>query len=190
MSDCLGGAPSDGSADGDVLSSVEVMNVDSKEWHAGPPIYTCVRWYFMKTAIVGDVCYFMGGSTGRTVDDSIASTTVYSVSLPSLISQLDSGDRDGQIWEEISGLQNTYSTPLSISGSLLAFGGLDMDIAATAIHLYQPGTGLWVKVGDLPTPRKGCTCALLSHREILVAGGNTMANNTELDKKTEIVMLR
>ena len=185
------GTPSDGRADGDVLSSVEIMNINHKEWHDGPPIYTGVRWYFMKTAIVGDVCYFMGGSTGETVDDSTPTTKVYSVSLPNLISQLDSGDGDDQIWKEISGLQNTFCTPLSVDGSLLGFGGLHMKLAATAIHLYQPDSELWVHVGDLPTPRKGCTCALLkSQRAILVAGGTTMANTNELDKTMEIVILK
>ena len=42
----------------------------------------------------------------------------------------------------------------------------------TAIHLYQPDTGEWVKVGDLPTPRYNCTCVLINpNREILVVGG-------------------
>ena len=183
--------PFDGRADGDVLSSVEIMNINHKEWHDGPPIYTGVQWYFMKTAIVGDVCYFMGGSTGETVKDSTPTTKVYSVSLPDLISQLDSGDRDEQIWKEISGLHKTYSTPLSVEGSLLSFGGLHTNVAATAVHLYGPDSELWVHVGDLPTPRKGCTCALLkSQRAILVAGGITMANTNELDKTMEIVMLK
>ena len=63
-------------------------------------------------------------------------------------------------------------TPLSIRGSLLAVGGRDKDDkAVTAIHLYQPDTGEWVKVGDLPTPRYRCTCAMITDREILVAGG-------------------
>jgi N-acetylneuraminic acid mutarotase len=41
----------------------------------------------------------------------------------------------------------------------------------TAIHLYQPDTEEWVKVGDLPTPRYCCTCAMITDREMLVAGG-------------------
>jgi len=34
------------------LSSVEIMNVDSKQWHIGPP--TPVPWSYMKTALLGD----------------------------------------------------------------------------------------------------------------------------------------
>ena len=52
--------------DGMMLSSVEVMNTDSKQWYAGPP--TPTPWSHMKTAIVGDTCYFMSGYTGASFD--------------------------------------------------------------------------------------------------------------------------
>ena len=148
------------------LSSVEVMNTNSKQWYAGPS--TLIKWVAMKTATVGDECYFMGG-----YDANLPPTnTVYSVSLSALTTGLNSSTRKGQIWKEISGLQTTRSTPLSIRGSLLAVGGRDKDRkAVTAIHLYQPDTGEWVKVGDLPTPRYNCTCAMITDRELLVAGG-------------------
>ena len=93
----------------------------------------------------------MGGSIGG---DS--TNIVYSVSLPALTSQLNPknpSQRDTQTWKKISGLHLTQSTPLSISGSLLAVGGMDKDREVSGIHLYQPDTGEWVKVGDLPTPR-------------------------------------
>ena len=146
------------------LSSVEVMNTNSKQWYAGPP--TPIPWSSMKTATVGDECYFMGGYNATWPPTN----TVYSVSLSALTTGLNSSTRKGQIWKEISELQATCSTPLSISGSLLAVGGMDKDGKA-AIHLYQPDTGEWVKVWDLPTPRYNCTCAMITDRELLVAGG-------------------
>ena len=149
------------SASGATLSSVEVMNTNSKQWYAGPP--TPIPWDSMKTATVGDECYFMGGDSGSSTN------TVYSVSLSSLTTGLTS---KGKIWKEISGLQTTNSTPLSISGSVLAVGGRDKDRkTVTAIHLYQPDTGEWLKVGDLLTPRCDCTCAMIADREMVVAGG-------------------
>ena len=145
------------------LSSVEVMNTNSKQWYAGPP--TPIRWGYMKTATVGDECYFMGSWNA-------AGTSVYSVSLSALTTGLNSSTRKKQIWKEISGLQAIQSTPLSISGSLLAVGGKGKyRTAMTAIHLYQPDTGEWVNVGDLPTPRMDCTCAMITEREMVVAGG-------------------
>ena len=154
------------STSGAMLSSVEVMNTNSKQWYAGPP--TPIPWDSMKTATVGDECYFMGRDTAT----GSSTNTVYSVSLSALTTGLNSNTSKGQkIWKEISGLQTTHSTPLSISGSLLAFGGEGKDRkAVTAIHLYQPDTGEWVKVGDLPTPRSYCTCAMITDRELLVSG--------------------
>ena len=144
------------------LSSVEVMNTDTKQWFTGPP--TPLPWQRMKTATVGDVCYFMGGYTTSYNKTNM----VYSVSLSALTST-----SERQIWKEISGLQTTFSSPLSISGSLLAVGGIDKkNNLVTAIHLYQPGTGEWVKIRDLPAPaRFNCTCAMITESEILVAGG-------------------
>ena len=169
---------------GELLSSVEVMNTNSKQWYAGPPIPT--PWSHMRTAVVGDTCYFMGGNISRVSTDK-----VYTVSLSAFTSGLTSKEPRKNIrpmWSEISGLQLTDSTPLSISGSLIAVGGKNKDrTAVTAIHLYQPDTEKWVKVGDLSTPRKDCICAKITDKEMLVAGGYDRVNRL---KSTDIALLR
>ena len=158
-----------GWSQGAKLSSAEVMKTNSKQWYRYAGFPTPIPWSSMKTATVGDECYFMGGSTATVFPTN--TNTVYSVSLSAFTTR-HSSTRKGQIWKEITGLQTTNSTPLSISGSLLAVGGKDKyDKAVTAIHHYQPDTGEWVKVGDLPTPRYDCTCAMITEREFLVAGG-------------------
>ena len=153
-------------------SSVDIMNTNNKQWHTAAPVPTA--WFSMNTAVVGDIYYFMGGFIGG--DDDSATDVVYSVSLPALISQVNSkhcAEKGQQIWKSISGLGLCFSTPLSLSGSLLALGGEGMkdEKAVTAIHHYRPETGEWVKVGDLPSPRSHCTCVRMSNGEILVAGG-------------------
>ena len=164
------------------LSSVEIMDTINKQWYTGPP--TPTAWTSMKTATVGDTCYFMGGST------SGSTNKVYSVSLSTLTSQLlnpkSATKRKGQIWKEVSGLQVFESTPLSINGSLLALGGWKDDEAVTEIHIYQPETGEWVKVGDLPPQHYQCTSVMISDREILVAGG---WKNAYGQKRTDIAVL-
>ena len=140
------------------VSSVEIMNINSKQWHTGPS--TPIPWSSMKSAIVGGKCYFMGGHTEAYTDK------VYRVLLTNLFRL-----RDGPIWDEISGLPSKDSTPLSINGSLLALGGWNDRGESAEIHLYQPETGEWVKAGKLPLSRDGFTCALIREREILVAGG-------------------
>ncbi len=65
-----------------------------------------------------------------------------------------------------------WSAPLSIGRSLLAVGGRDdRDNPSSSIHLYEPYTREWVKVGDLPTARYNCTCSVLPSGEVIVAGG-------------------
>ncbi len=126
----------------------------------------------MKTAVAGEMGYFMGGldNTGSAIK------TVYCVSIPTLVSHITSkasSGTDRETWKEIPGLQLAWSTPLSINGSLLAVGGLDKDDkVVTAIHFYQPDSRAWMKVGDLPSPRFNCTCAMTTNREVLVAGGH------------------
>ena len=151
----------------DTLSSVEVMNTDTKQWYVGPP--TPIAWSSMKTATAGDVCYFMGGGI-----DSVNTNRVYSVSLPALLSQLNSdcSAKDTQTWKELPQLPVTRAAPLSISGSLLAVGGYKDLKAVSALHLYQPDAGQWVKVADLPSPRYRCTCVMISDKELIVAGGD------------------
>ena len=163
---------------------VDVMNTNSKQWHTAAPAPT--GWHQMNTAVVGDICYFMGGL----IDDGSVSSTdvVYSLSLPALISEVNSAEKGQQIWKSISGLGLHFSTPLSLSGSLLALGGEGMKDkkAVTAIHHYRPETGEWVKVGDLPSPRSRCTCVRMSNGEILVAGGR----DEERLKTTELASLK
>ena len=156
------------------LSSIEVLNTDTKQWYAGPP--TPVAWTEMKTAVVGDTCYYMGGYTGDHY-----TTKVYSASLPAIISQLnsDSSAKDTQTWKELPQLPVWYAAPLSISGSLLAVGGLDKDHKAmSTIHLYQPDTRQSVKVADMPTAQPNCTCLMITDKELLISGGN---GNKQMD---------
>ena len=78
-----------GGVSGDVwkpVSSVEVMNTDTMQWHTGQP--TPTARYAMKTAIVGDKCYFMGGYTSTS--HYRGTNSVHCVSLPALVSQAQS----------------------------------------------------------------------------------------------------
>ena len=161
------------------LSSVEIMNTDTKQWYAGPP--TPIAWTSMKTAIVGDTCYFMGGAIGFTTKK------VYSVSLHALVSQLNSGSsaKDTQIWKELPQLQVKCAAPLSISGCLLAVGGMDSKIVST-IHLYKPDVGQWVKVTDMPTPRYDFTCTAINNNELIVAGGY---KNTDMSAQVHLAKI-
>lgn len=137
----------------EALSTVEIMNTDSKQWYTAPP--TPKAWDSMKTVLVGDVCYFLGSN-------------MHSLYLPSLISHINSEkflDEDKQIWKDMPGPSLTSSSPLSMNGSLFA-------VSMSSICIYQTDTNEWVKVGDLPTQQRRCTSIMSAEREIFVAGGN------------------
>ncbi len=153
--------------------AVDVMNIDTKEWYSGPP---APRSFFsMKTATVGDICYYMSGYGG------VCSTK--GVSLPAFISQVKSRNIDPQIWKKISPLNVVFSAPLSIGGCLLALGGKSQGNDVTSIQHYRPESDDWIQVGDLPSPLFNCTCAVINDGDVLVAGGR---NNGRLSSSTYI----
>ena len=174
--------------DHNILSSVEVLNTSIKQWYAGPP--TPIPWYRMRTAVVNDIGYFMGGSDST--GTGLAVKKLYGICIPTLISHITSKastGTDGQIWKEMPELQLEWLAPLSIRGSLLAIGGKNKkNEVVTAIHFYQPDVRVWMKVGDLPSPRCVCTCAMISDRELLVAGG--VDNNQSLKNANPRVIKR
>ena len=161
--------------DGRRLSSVEVINTDTKQWYAAPP--TPTAWSSMKTATAGDVCYFMGGYI-----EGSPTNNVYSVSLPTLVSQLEAAKNARPLWKMTSKLPVQLSCPLSVRDSLFAVGGQDKSqlVATKTIYRFRPDTEEWKKVGELPSPRWNCTCATISDRELIVAGGYGF----EMDLKT------
>ena len=153
----------------DSLSAVEVLDVDNKLWFSAPS--TPAALSAMRSTIVGDMWYLMGGCV-----DSIATDKVYSVSLTAIISQDNSVgyiNLHHHIWNIMSGLEHNYSTPLGIGGSLVAFGGRSVTDrkAVSAIHRYLPETKEWGGIGELPSPLYHCTCAVTSAGEVLIAGG-------------------
>ena len=109
----------------------------------------------MKSTILEDMWYLMGGYGG---DDIVCS-----VSLPDLISHTlssSSGSTHHDMWKKISGLGLYYSTPLCMGGALLAVGGRRVKDrgSVSTIHHYVPETEEGVEVGQLPFPLYNCTC--------------------------------
>ena len=148
----------------DSLSTVELLDIDNKQWSTAPS--TPISWYKMKSTIIGDTWYLMGGKQ----DDITTITDVYSVSLEALVSH--SASDSSKIWNKISPLNYEYSSPLSLGGSLLALGSYNTKIKCpvSPIQCYVPETNTWVPAGELPRPLQNCTCILTAGR-LHVFGG-------------------
>ena len=160
-----------GGSDGDGhLITVEIMDTTNKQWFTAVPLP--VGCYDMTSAVVGDECYFMSGSTRpATVTKQVFHGTLPDITSQT-VSQSTSSTSTPPQWHTLPDTPLEYSAALALHGSLLAVGGChDRQHRSSAIHLYQPGSRQWVKVGDLPTARSHCSCTLLPSGEILVVGG-------------------
>ena len=154
-----------GSSEGP-LSTVEVLDIDSKQWSTAPS--TPVPWYDMKSTVIGDTWYLIGGRHGFVTDI----TDVYTVSLEALV--LHSASDSSKIWNKIAPHKCTLSSPLSLEGSLLALGGRDpkKKCFVSTIQRYVPENNTWVPAGELPRPLYNCTCIMTAGR-LHVFGGTS-----------------
>ena len=149
------------------LSSVEVLDVASRRWYIAQSLPNPRS--SLKSTIIGNTLYLMGG-----VDYTKRATkTVHHFDLNQLIAKALSNLDTPILWQTLQEVPVVWSAPLSIGRSLLAVGGLDdRGNPSSSIHLYQPDTRRWVKVGDLPTAQCYCTCSVLPSGEVIVAGGH------------------
>ena len=155
---------------GRTSSSVEVLDVESRRWYIAQSLPNPRSG--LKSTLIGNALYLMGGweHTGGTTK------TVHHVDLNELIAKTLSNLDTPTLWQTLQEVPLVRSAPLSIGRSLLAVGGWDDRVnPSSSIHLYQPDTRRWVKVGDLPTARYSCTCSVLPSGEVIVAGGRTGA---------------
>ena len=160
-----------GRDDKERISSVEVLDVASRRWHIAQSLPNPRSE--LKSALIGNTLYLMGGN-----DHTGPTKTVHHVNLNELIAKALSNLDTPTLWQTLQEVPLVRSAPLSIGRSLLAVGGRDDRFnPSSSIHLYQPDTRRWVKVGDLPTARYFCTCSALPSGEVIVAGGETKGYN-------------
>ena len=147
------------------VSTTEVLDISSNQWNSAPSAPN--PWAEMRSVIIGDMCYFMGG-----FDSAGVTKMVYSVSLPALVSQTTStSSTPHSMWKTISTLGHTLCSPLSIGGELLAVGGVKNDKTVSEIRHYVPETNKWVVVGHTTSPIYRCSCTVISVRLVAVVGG-------------------
>ena len=157
----------------DALDRVEILDTTTRQWYSAAPLPQRCGW--MKSALVGDTLYLMGGNDGNK-----PVMEVFTVFLPALIRQATTPSEAASpaasqtLWQTLPPTPLGHSAALALRGSLLAIGGQDDNREITsAIYLYQPSTRKkWVKVGDLPTARDSCVSTLLPSGEFLVLGGS------------------
>ena len=144
------------------LATVELLNTSTNQWLTTSPLptpYSC-----MTSAILREDWYLV-----------TYSKQVFRVSLPDIVSQTvdqSTASKSPTLWCRLPETPLKCSAAIALRESLLVVGGgHDTHTPSTDIHLYQPESKKWTKVGDLLTARHYCSCILLSDGELLVAGG-------------------
>ena len=153
------------------ISSVEVLDVASNRWFIAQPLPGARA--VMKSNEAWDMCYLMGG-----FDDISSTRAVHRVNSRELsekafsMAMCQGAPNTTALWQTVEDTPLFHSAPVVLKGSLLAVGGCDeRNHTHTSIHLYQPDSMRWVKVGDLPIAQCYCTCSVLPNGEVFVAGG-------------------
>lgn len=156
---------------GSNLNKVELLDTHSKKWYESSPLPKGCST--MSSIINGNMWYLSSGVSSALHH---INRQVFSVCLDELISQATADLLPGtgatspsspSPWQILTDTPVINSTLCILHGALLIVGGN----RSSAIHVYQPSSGRWVKVNQLPAKRSRCACIVLPSGEIFVAGG-------------------
>ena len=162
-----------GIAGGDDLATVEVMDINTKQWTTVRPLPQ--KLWSLSVIVCGDSLYLAGGTTGGSWSKSF-----FTCSLPDLWQPETLGSRKRQtltrsnVWKEISSLPVTRSTLASFGGHLLAIGGKDdSGNPTTDVYRYDSHTDSWHVISQMKNKRSHILAVTLSEDRLIVAGGWT-----------------
>ncbi len=146
------------------LDSVEILDLSTLLWSAAETVPRAVTFMSITICPVTNRIYLLGGLT-----QAGAFRTVFSCLLPKLVGS----DPDGKnVWEEITEAPYYRSGGAAINGKLVTASGLSTDDETTStIFVFDPTSKEWEALGEMAAARSSCSLAVLSEREVLVAGG-------------------
>ena len=170
-------------ASGTSTSAVYILDTHAQQWYEAPPLP--FEGNTARTVIIGETLYITLLTHGMIT----SSKSITSVSLPALIASAisDKSHHDLTIWTALPDLPFYVSTLFSIGKMLVTIGGrlegspssvfermkLKSSKLCAHIHVFNPRSNQWVKVGELPETVFDCACIMLPSGKLLVAGGKT-----------------
>ena len=155
-----------GLGSGGYTDNVEIYNISTSQWSETDRLpYAC---YDQRGIVCNNTVYLMGGYDDNPLNKVCAAQ----------VDKLISADRqdDGSankadsIWNTISNTPFYFPSPVTISDTLFAVGGLDSE-ATQRIYAYSSSMDSWLYVGDLPSPIAYAATVSLSPSECLMIGG-------------------
>ncbi len=163
---------------GGFSDNVEIYNISTSQWSETDRLpYACRG---LRGIVYNNTVYLMGGF------DLFILNKVCAAQVDKLISADRQDDRSANkadsVWNTISNTPSYRPSPVTISDTLFAVGGMDSERKATQIiYAYSSSMDSWLYVGDLPSPIAHAATVSMSPTECLMIGGE---NNNEEDQST------
>ena len=154
-----------GSGDGRILSTVEILDTDLRQWSSAASLPHPMSW--ASITVCGDLLYLLGGR-----DQNGQTLSVLTSSITDLLHQQQETANQPAVWRRAADAPYYGSTAVSVGGQLLAIGGEDEARKNTsAIVAYDPTSDSWQDMGHMTTPRSYPLVALLPSNKLIAAGG-------------------
>ena len=159
---------------GGVLSTVEVMDMNTLKWYTAASLPEPV--YDISATVCGGHLYLLGGRD----KENRPTHAVFTCTLDSLIrschppSQTPPHTSEASVWQRVADVPVGCSTCTTLNGRVLAVGGRDSDHDPTAaVHMYNPDSDSWLVLGNMPTARSWCLVVGL--RDCIIAVGGSFS---------------
>ncbi|XP_064385453.1 serine/threonine-protein kinase dst1-like [Halichondria panicea] len=168
-----------GMVPGGYTDNVEIYNISTSQWSETDRLpYACSA---QRGIVYNNTVYLMGGFDGYNRNKVCAAQ----------VDKLISADRqdDGSankadsVWNTISNTPTYQPSPVTISDTLFAVGGLDNEYDfIQRIYAYSSSMDSWLYVGDLPSPIAFAATVSLSPTECFVIGGLNNGRQSTVQK--------
>ena len=166
------------------IATTEVLNTATLQWSTAVDL---PQPMFCGSLLqVGDDCIFLLGAYGK---GTIPIKSAYTCSLIALLQSCNLQSLmnpvwspvPSEVWRSVTDIPTVDSSFVSLHGRLLAVGGRHSDSKPiTAVHMYEPSTNSWEVVSHMATPRSKCYTAVLPDNQLIVVGGYTGSDTTNL----------
>ena len=156
-------------AEAEALSTVEVMNIATREWYTAASLPEPV--YHMSATVCRGRLYLLGG-----VKNVNSTHAVFTCTLDSLLhschppSQTPPHTNEAGVWQRIADVPMIYSTCTTLNGRVLAVGGWD----SADVYMYNADSDSWPLVGHMSTARS--KCLVVGLRDCIIAVGGSSSS--------------
>ena len=170
-----------GGYSGSDLDTVEVMDINIKQWTKVSPFPQKLR--SLSGIACGNSLYLAGGDARCS-----GSKSVFTCSLTDLWQPMTDGSRmqltysrKSNVWKQIRSLPVAFSTLVSLDGHMLAVGGqYNSGIHTTDAYRYNFHTNSWDIIGQMKNKLMRCfVVSLCEHQLIIVGGWKDIFNTTD-----------